>query len=325
MPSIALGALLGTVIYSLVSPWLPALLIRAVFEKGAADTVEEMLPFVPADGYTSDYDIAYAGAGPDTTLDVFSADGNGPLPTVVWIHGGAWISGDKRDVAPYLKMIAAEGYTAIGLNYTIAPEATYPTAIDQLNEALRYILDNAADLRVDPSRIVLAGDSAGSQLASELATITTNPEFAARADVVPALRPEQLRGVVLNCGVYDLDELAAGAHGIVGWGFKSALWAYTGERDWSNTPAGDQMSTIDFVTADFPATFVTGGNGDPLTDGQSKPLAERLTSLGVDVTALFWPADTTPALPHEYQFHLDFDEAHTALAGTLAFLATVTG
>jgi acetyl esterase/lipase len=321
---VALGALVGTAVFSLVSPWLPALLIRSVFEKGAADTVQEMLPYVPSSGFTSRYDVPYGGRGEDTTLDVFTADGGRALPTVVWIHGGAWISGDKRDVAPYLQMIAAEGYTTIGVNYTIGPEATYPTAVDQLNDALGYILENAAELRVDPQRIVLAGDSAGSQLASELATITTSPDFAATAGIEPALSPEQLRGVVLNCGVYDLDALAAGAHGLIGWGFKSALWAYTGDRDWSDTSAGQQMSTLDFVTDGFPPAYISGGNGDALTDGQSKPLVEKLTGLGVEVTPVFWPADTDPALPHEYQFHLDYPQAQQALQATKDFLAAVT-
>jgi acetyl esterase/lipase len=322
---VALAALVGTGIFALVSPWLPALLIRAVFTNGADQTVREMTPYIPAGGYTEKLGLAYSDGGTDTTFDIFSAEGDEALPTVVWIHGGAWLSGDKRDVAPYLKILAAEGYTTVGLNYTIAPEAQYPTAVTQLNEALRYLVANADELRIDPQRIVLAGDSAGSQLASELATITTNADFASKAAIDPALQPEQLRAVVLNCGVYDLDGLAAGAQGLIGWGFKTALWAYTGDRDWSDTPAGTQMSTLDYVTADFPATYISGGNGDALTDGQSKPLASELESLGVDVTELFWPADTDPALPHEYQFHLDFDAAHVALEQTLEFLGRVTG
>lgn len=320
----ALGALVATGVFALISPWLPSLLIRAVFTNGADKTVAEMTPYIPAVGYTEQLDLAYGDVGADTTLDVFSADGAEALPTVVWIHGGAWLSGDKRDVAPYLKILAAKGYTTVGLNYTIAPESTYPTALTQLNDALAYLVDNAEELRIDPSRIVLAGDSAGSQLASELATITTNPDFAATARITPALSAEQLRGVILNCGVYDLDSLAKGATGIVGWGFKTALWAYTGDRNWSETTAGAQMSTIDFVTADFPTTFISGGNGDALTDGQSKPLAAKLKGLGVEVTELFWPADTDPALPHEYQFHLDSANAQIALDDTLTFLARVT-
>lgn len=314
-----------TVAFSLVSPWLSSLLIRAVFTDGANKTVREMTPYVPGSGFTERLNLQYGSGGSDTSFDVFSSDATtDPLPTVVWIHGGAWISGEKENVAPYLKILAAEGYTTVGLNYTIAPEAPYPTAITQINTALGYLLDNAEDLRIDPTRIVLAGDSAGSQLASQVAAMTTNPAFASQVGVVPSLEAGQLKGVILNCGVYDLDELAATATGITGWGFKTALWAYTGERDWSDTSAGAQMSTLDFATADFPATFISGGNGDGLTAGQSKPFAARLTQLGVPVTELFWPDDQEPALPHEYQFHLDFAGAQTALQQTIAFLGSVT-
>ena len=324
LPTIALGALVATAVFALVSPWLPSLLIRSVFTKGADETVEEMTPYVPADGYTSTTDVQYGEAGAWSTLDVFSDEAStGPLPTIVWIHGGAWLSGDKRDVAPYLKMLAVKGYTAVGVNYTIAPEATYPTAVTQLNTALAYLVAHAEELRVDPTRIVLAGDSAGSQLASQLATMITNPDYASVVGITPALAASALRGVVLNCGIYDLDEMT-GATGIIGWGFKTALWAYTGDRNWSETKAGSQMSTLDFVTAQFPPVYISGGNGDGLTAGQSKPLAARLRALGVPVTELFWPDDHAPSLPHEYQFHLDFEDAHTAFTKTLEYLASVT-
>lgn len=84
------------------------------------------------------------------------------------------------------------------------------------------------------------------------------------------------------------------------------------------------MSTVDFVTDAFPPTFLSGGNGDRLTWIQSVPMASALSNQGVDVTRLFWPAGHEPALPHEYQFHLDLPEAQTALTDTLAFLARLT-
>ncbi len=70
----------------------------------------------------------------------------------------------------------------------------------------------------------------------------------------------------------------------------------------------------------LPATYISGGNGDGLTWLQSIPMAKRLQELGVDVTPVFWPAPHEPALPHEYQFHLDLPEARKALADTIAFL-----
>lgn len=307
----------------IATPWPAALLIRGLFERGAAETVAEMLPYAPTGGLDEHRNVHYGDAGRDTIFDVFSPEGGtDPLPTVVWIHGGAWISGFKEDVEPYVRMLASEGYTTVSLAYTVAPEAVYPTAVEQLNSALAHLVAHAEEYRIDPQRIVIAGDSAGANLTSQLAVITTNPTYARAMNLTPALRPEQLRGVILNCGIYDVSGIPD-APGLGGWGFRIALWAYLGEKDWSATAGGDEMSTLDFVTSDFPATWISGGNADPLTASQSKPMAERLGSLGVDVTEVFYPDDHVPALPHEYQFHLDFDDAHGAYESTVGFLGVV--
>ncbi|MDF2444503.1 MAG: hypothetical protein JWR01_2706 [Subtercola sp.] len=307
---------------SVLSPWPAALAIRGVFEKGAADTVAEMDPSVPA-GVASRLDVAYGSAGADTTLDVFFPEGtDSAQTTVVWIHGGAWISGSKQNVDPYTRIIASHGYTTVSLNYTVSPEATYPTAVGQLNAALGFLVQNAAEFNIDPNRIVIAGDSAGAQLTSQLANLTTNPAFAASSGITPALRPEQLAAVILNCGIYDVSGIPD-APGIGGWGFRVALWSYLGSKDWSGQAGAAEMSSIQHVTPEFPRTWISGGDADPLTATQSKPLAAKLESLGVPVTPVFY--DGNPGLPHEYQFHLDLPEAETALQSTLAFLASVDG
>jgi acetyl esterase/lipase len=307
----------------LASPWPSVLVIRAVFEKGADDAVREMTSHVPPTGVTARTDLVYGDSGTRTSLDLFTpANRTRSLPALVWIHGGAWISGSKNDVAPYLRILAADGYAAIGVNYTIAPEATYPTALTQINEALSYLVAHAGRLGIDPDRFVLAGDSAGAQLASQLAAVVTNDAYRQQVGITPALRPEQLRGVVLNCGVYDLRAMKD-VGGIVGWGFRTALWAYTGHRDWADTAAGRQMSTIDDVTAAFPPTYISGGNGDGLTATQSVPMAQRLTELGASVTTVFWDGHQPP-LNHEYQFHLDDPAARQALERTRQFLSAIT-
>lgn len=321
-----LGVVAGLTVAGVVTsltPWPSAMLIRSVFERGGAATVAEMQPHVPDTPLTVRTGISYGSRGADTTFDVFTPAPQGTrLPTILWVHGGAWISGSSADVDPYLRILASRGYTTIGLNYTRGPEAAYPTAITQLNDALAHVVANADQLNVDPDRIVLAGDSAGAQLASQLATLVTNADYADLLGIRPALKPNQLAGVVLNCGVYDLRAMAE-LSGLFAWGFKVSLWAYTGTRNWSAEYSGATMSTINFVTKDFPPTYISGGNGDGLTWLQSIPMAQRLKDLGVDVTTLFWPAQHEPALPHEYQFHLDSPEAQQALARTEAFLAQV--
>lgn len=309
---------------SSLTPWPSAMVIRAVFTKGGDETAAEMDKHVPGTALDVQQGIAYGDAGTDTTMDVFrSADADGPLPTVVWIHGGAWISGEKENVDPYLRILAAEGYTTVGVNYTLGPEGVYPLAVRQLDQALAYIDEHAAELGIDPDQIVLAGDSAGSQLASQMAALITNPDYAEIVGIDPSLKAGQLAATILNCGVYDLAALAE-LDGIAGWGLKTAMWAYSGTKTWAEDSTGSTMSTLDWVTADFPATYISGGNGDGLTWLQSIPMAKRLESLGVEVTTLFWPMDHEPALPHEYQFHLDLPDARTALDETIAFLGKHT-
>ncbi|MEP6482709.1 MAG: alpha/beta hydrolase, partial [Rhodoglobus sp.] len=312
---LALG-LVVTVVAEL-SPWPSVLLIRALFDDTARKTVAEMTPYVPTSGIEAKLDVADDHG---TTFDVFSPSGStGALPTVIWIHGGAWISGSKENVDPYAKIIASHGYTTVALNYTVAPEASYPVALTQLNDALGFLVAHAAEYRIDPGKLVIAGDSAGAQYTAQLATLVTSPAYASTVGIVPTLTSEQLRGVILNCGIYDVSGIPD-APGLGGWGFRVSLWAYLGTKDWSNTPGGDAMSTLDDVTGDFPPTWISGGNADPLTKNQSKPMAARLTALGVPVTSVFYPDDTTPALPHEYQFHLDDANAQSALASTLEWL-----
>ncbi|RFA07189.1 esterase [Subtercola boreus] len=304
--------------------WPSAMLIRAVFEAGGNSAVKEMEPFVTDTPLTEQLDVQYGDDGVDTQLDAYTpASATKPLPTVVWVHGGAWIAGSKENVAPYLRILAAHGYTTIGVNYSRGPEATYPTAVFQLNDALGYINSHAAELNVDPTQLVLAGDSAGAQLASQLAVLTDNADYANLLGITPALSANQLRGMILNCGVYDMTSMAE-LDGIFAWGLQVSLWAYTGTKKWSSTSVGSTMSTIDFVTADLPPTYISGGNGDELTWLESVPMSNALKARGVDVTELFWPADHEPQLPHEYQFHLKLPDAQAALAQTVSWLAAHT-
>ncbi|MGA1838418.1 alpha/beta hydrolase [Herbiconiux sp. 11R-BC] len=319
----ATGAALA--VRSLTSPWPSVRVIRAVFDKGARETIAEMEPHVPAATFREHRDVVYGASRRNTSYDVVlpAGAGDGPLPVVFWVHGGAWISGDKRDVLPYLRILAADGCAAVGVNYTVSPEAVYPTAITQLAAALAHLAAHAAEFGIDPDRIVIAGDSAGAQLASQLTALVVDAAYAETLGVEPPVSPEQLAGLILHCGVYDLAAMG-GLTGVLAWGFRTALWAYTGSKDWSGTPAGATMSTIHRVSSRFPPTLISGGNGDGLTAGQSHPMAERMREAGVDVTPVFWPDDHEPALPHEYQFHLDLAEAREMLGLSRAFLGRVT-
>lgn len=331
-----------TVVFN-VSPVPGALLIRAFFTQNAAKMSEIMAPYAPTSGVDSVLNVAYLPDGdPKTTMDVYYPTGTDkPLGTVVWTHGGAWISGDKANDRSYFEILASHGYTVIGLDYGYGPEAKFPTAVFQINDALAFIQENALTYHVDVNRIVMAGDSAGANLTSQVAALTTNPDYAAQMSFTPALKPSQLRGLVLNCGVYDMANMIGDSdqmdavhttsssqsflQKLLTWGDTTSLWAYTGDKDLTKSTSIAQMSTINFATKDFPPVYITGGNADPLTAAQSVPMVNKLTSLGVSVDSLFWPANYTPALPHEYQFRLDLAAAQTALTRTFEFLSARLG
>ncbi|QCQ93866.1 alpha/beta hydrolase [Rhodococcus sp. SGAir0479] len=298
------------------------MLVRLVFDRGARRTSAALAVHAPA-GVATILDQQYRSGDDDAYLDVYFPEelrGTGrALPAVIWTHGGAWISGSRAHHTAYYRLLAAAGFTVIAVDYSLAPRRRYPTAVRQLHDAHAYVLAHAARLHVDPNRIVLAGDSAGAQLSSQLAVITTDPGYARAVCIEPALQPQQLRGVILHCGIYEVADMVGGP-GVIGWGTSESVWAYTGSKDVSGSPTVAQMSTLRHVSDRFPATFVSGGNSDGLTAKQSKALAARLTGLGVDVTALFYPDDHVPALAHEYQFDLDNADGRAALERTVEFL-----
>lgn len=296
-----------------------ALIVRWAFDRDAAKVTAALKKHAPS-GVVSVIEEQYRSGDSDAHLDVYFPESDGRArPTVIWTHGGAWVSGNKSNYSPYFELLASRGFSVVSVEYSLGPERRYPTPVGQLNDAHAYVLAHAQRLHVDPTAIFLAGDSAGSQLTSQLAAAISNPAYAAELGITPSLSRDQIRGVVLNCGIYDLNKMT-GARGIIGWGVNQSLWAYTGFRDFVASTAADQMSTVKHVTEKFPPAYISGGNSDPLTDNQSKPFAERLSDLGVEVETLFYPTSHVPALGHEYQFNLDNGDGKTAFERTVTFL-----
>lgn len=300
------------------SPWPSAMLLRSAFAKDGRRTNADILPRVP-DGIVARLDIPYHPGDRDATLDLYHPpDTTTPLPTVVWVHGGAFVGGDKSYISNYLRTLAGSGLTVIGINYSLAPGAHYPTPVAQLGQALAFVMQRADSLHVDPARLFLAGDSAGAQIVSQYACMTTDPEYARRLGVQPVVAPP-FRGLILCCGVYDAS--AAKQRGDLGNLLKTVLWAYSGKRDFADDERFALLSTINDVNAAFPPVFITSGRVDPLAP-QSHAMADRLASLGVDVDTLFFGPDHQPPPPHEYQFNLFTMAGLEAFARITAFIGS---
>lgn len=308
-------------VLSRVSPRPRTALIRWVMDRGGEAMARSLAAHVPA-GVTARLDLSYDPTDPVARFDVFHPGHAGAsLPTVVWIHGGAWVSGSKDHVANYLRILAGAGFTTIGIDYATAPAATYPTPLRQVCQALEHIVEHADELHVDPDRLLLAGDSAGAQLAAQVASLVTSPTYATRVDVAPTISAARLRGVILHCGAYD-------PRGLVRPGplrrfVEAVLWAYSGTPNQGADDAFAATSVIPHLTTAFPPTFVSSGDADPLTP-RSIELAARLAELGVDVETLFFEGADAAGLGHEYQFDLDRPAGRLALERSLTFARRVT-
>lgn len=300
-----------------LSPWPSALLIRHAFDRDAIAANDRLAPLVPP-GLRETLDLAYLPGDPDVRLDIYlPPEGDGPFPLVVWVHGGAWISGSKDYISNYLRLIAAEGFAVAGVNYSVAPGAKYPMPIVQANAALAYLSAHAADLRLDAGRIALAGDSAGAQIAAQTALVLTDPAYAGRIGVEPGIGGSALRALVLHCGGLDATNLSL--EGAFGSFLRTVLWSYMGRRDFPSDPRLADFSIPPNLHAGLPPIFISAGNADPL-EPQSRAVAARASDLGLVVDALFFPKDYAPPLGHEYQFDLATEAGQEAFARSMAFL-----
>ena len=89
---------------------------------------------------------------------------------LIYIHGGGWVAGSTYTVENPCKLIAELADAVVfNIDYSLAPEAKYPAAVEELWTALKHIYDNAEAYGIDPQRIMVAGDSAGGNLTAVLA------------------------------------------------------------------------------------------------------------------------------------------------------------
>ena len=200
------------------------------------------------------------------------------------------------------------------INYMLAPEGQYPTQMLQVNEAIRFLLSHAEEYRIDTTRIFIGGDSAGGHLSSQMGLYYTNPVFQARIGGTPAIAKEQLKGVILHCGYYNIDTLRATGFPMIA----DSVWMMTGEKQYEGTEAGKSMNTVAWVTADYPSTFIDCGDKDSFLS-QAKEMIAALEANGVAVTS-YLPTTTGFPLLHEFQVRLNMAEAQAALEELAGFL-----
>ena len=301
--------------------WAIVMFYRRRFDRGGVSMNDALAKHVP-DGIRIDADVRY-GIGPREALDVYRPERDWTsgrvLPVIVWVHGGGFLAGDKAQVANYAKIIACAGYVTVAVNYSLAPAARHPTPTRQVNAAIAYLVANSQRFNLDVGRVILAGDSAGAQIAAQLALALTDSSFADSIGVSPSIPAKSLRAVALYCGLYDPDSV--NPRSAEDSFFQVVARSYLGARNMDGGQLPPQFSIVRNINPDMPPLFISAGNGDRLL-AHSRTLAQAAADAGVPTETLFFPSDYSPPARHEYQFDLNSEAGRTALRRSLEFFAS---
>lgn len=252
------------------------------------------------EGITKISDIDYFGDGDKYhLLDVYLPEGEEKMPTIINIHGGGWVYGDKtNEYAFHGSRLATKGFTVVNPNYRLAPKNAHPAQLEDIFAVLRWVYENAEKYRIDLDNIFIEGDSAGAQLAALTACILTNPDLGAKYSFTS---PVKIRALGLCCGAMDFDEMLS-KKGLEGWEYRQILGAFLGKRNPKKSKNYKDVLVFEHLTEAFPPSFLMSVGKDGLHPHTLK-LREMLDSLGVENQLLFFPE--TEDLWH--CFHLDND------------------
>ena len=202
--------------------------------------------------------------------DVYLPDAAGPLPGVIAIHGGSWLSGDKSRMIVYCEKLAAAGFTAVSINYRLAPKDQFPAQIEDCKAAVRWMRKNAATYKLDPQRLGGLGYSAGGHLAALLGTTDVSSGLeGADTDGTDT----RLQCVVAGGAPCDFRAMPADLRRLAYW-----LGGTRAEKP----RAYELASPANFVSKDDPPMLFFHGDADTLVPIQSaQSMIAKLSAVGV--------------------------------------------
>jgi acetyl esterase/lipase len=246
--------------------FLAALTVTAAAVLSACSPIEVLNGLVPEDTYQFQGGIAY-GAAPRQQLDVYqplpaTQPARGTRPLVVFFFGGTWSSGDRASYRFVGEALAARGAVVVIPDYGLSPAFTYPVFVRDSALAVKWALDNAAQLGADPKQVYVMGHSSGGYNAAMVALDDRwLGEFGAS--------PKQLAGWIGLAGPYDFLPI----------GNPQARVAFS----WPDTPRDSQP--LAHVAAGSPRALLLAASKDTLVDPDRNTgqMATALRAAGVPV------------------------------------------
>ncbi|MEV6654164.1 alpha/beta hydrolase [Streptomyces sp. NPDC051219] len=237
----------------------------------------------PIDKLPADISHRTLKVGPTGTVDiriVRPKGDTGKLPAVVYTHGGGWVLGDENTHDRLVRQIADGAHAAvIFVNYTRSPEARFPIAIEQAYAATKWVAEHGSEINVDGSRLAIAGDSVGGNMAAAVTLM-------AKQRGGPELDGQVLMYPVTNAD-FNTDSYRTFANGP--WLTRKAMqWFWDNyapnEKDRKNILASPLRAGLNQLKG-LPKALLITDEGDVLRD-EGEAYAAKLRAAGNDITTV---------------------------------------
>ncbi len=217
----------------------------------------------------------------EAKLDVYQPQGaSSPTPTLVYIHGGGWVGGNKEsavlNILPYLEM----GWAVVNVGYRLARVSLAPAAVEDCRCALRWVIRNAKEYNFDVSKIVVTGHSAGGHL-----SLTTGllPASAGLERQCPGTEELKVAAIINWYGITDVNDLLDGAN------MKTYAVQWLSSMT-NRDEIAKRVSPIHYVRSGLPPILTIHGDADPTVPyAHAVKLHEALSKAGVSNQLLTIP------------------------------------
>jgi acetyl esterase/lipase len=274
---------------------LTRLLIQSQWKKNKKADDARIATLTPTAGIAEDTNIPYIEDGHQLHLvDVYYPEGTtGLLPTVVDIHGGGWMYGDKELNKYYCLYLASQGFAVVNMSYRLLPEVDLRGQAQDIFACLHWLEANAKQHHCDLGRVLVTGDSAGGHLTGLTACIQADGELQTLYGVKPV--SFTISAIAINHGVCDPTT------GITGRGFA--------DREINRMLAGKEpdrlrlLSKVNFQDTapglKLPPVLLVSSEADVL-HSHSVALAKWLTDRGIPYRTKFWTREQGAELGHVF-------------------------
>ncbi len=248
------------------------------------------LPDLPLDVCRGIMDLFLPLAGPKAEIEsirdhslsgvpvrIYRAEGAQVQPACVYFHGGGWTIGEIHHYDTLCSQIAKESrWTVISVGYRLAPEYKFPIPVFDCWTALQAVRSQAAELRIDASRIAVAGDSAGGNLAAAVSLLARDYRFPLAGQIL--IYP--VTDFVSARESYNFDYLLSREDMIAFWNY------YLHDPREAESPLASPLRAASF--AGLPKALVLTAEFDPLRD-EGEEYARKLRDAGVTTVATRYP------------------------------------